>query len=603
MLMASTRGHTLSAIDAVARSVGADVVEGGGLLRISTTDRSGLLRAIEAQLTSAEQAEARAVDVDDPEDRVASLMGALPSPTLEVQCARLREDALGRALRDDGAAFHSVYQPIVDLATGQVLGFEGLLRATIGGRAVMPEPMFAAAEAAGWLPALDRIGRERAMLGAAGWLGEADLFVNVIPWVSCRPEVCLATTEQAAVDAGIRMDQLVVEVAENRWIGAMDHVLEVLAHYRQMGCRVALDDVGAGYASLNRIARVVPEVVKLDVALIHHLPDRGSVAVVRSLVAMSQELGASVVAEGVETAAQVQIVTDLGVDWAQGRFYAPPSVDPLDWPIQIPAGPRVAPRGSVPEAPGAMTPGDPMTREAQLLATLVEVADTLVEDFDLNDLFQVVVTRTVDLLDVSAVGLMLIPPDGRLQLVASTSTSMRMIELYELQAEEGPCVDCVRSGRPVIEDDLGRDETKWPRFAAEARRRGYHAVHAIPMRLRGDVIGALSLYDQQPGRLTPADVVAAQAIADLATIAVMQHRAATEFEQLTANLAYALQSRVVIEQAKGIIAATLNLPVDRSFELLRGHARRSNLRLADVATSLVDGSLQMSRLVGEPWST
>src|SRR5687768_15430506 len=164
-----------------------------------------------------------------------------------------------------------------------------------------------------------------------------------------------------------------------------------------------------------------------------------------------------------------------------------------------------------------------MPREAVLARTLVELADTLVADFDVVELLTLLADRCVDVLDVDAAGLMLVAPDGNLRVMASSSEAMRMLELFELQAQEGPCLDCYKTGSPVVNQDLETVDGRWPRFAAEALAAGFHSVHALPMRLRGTVIGALNLFHVSTGVMREADVAAAQALADVATIAILQH--------------------------------------------------------------------------------
>ena len=232
-----------------------------------------------------------------------------------------------------------------------------------------------------------------------------------------------------------------------------------------------------------------------------------------------------------------------------------------------------------------------MPREALLAKTLVELADTLVADFDVVELLTRLADRCVDVLDVAAAGLMLAAPDGSLRVMASSSDAMRMLELFELQAQEGPCLDCYRTGGPVANEDLTVDADRWPRFSSEAVAAGFLSVHALPMRLRGTVIGALNLFHVEAGAMRPADVDAAQAFADVATIAILQHRAATEAYELNDQLNRALNTRIVIEQAKGMIAERQGLDMEQAFATLRNHARNHNVRLADVATDIIKGAL------------
>ncbi len=237
-----------------------------------------------------------------------------------------------------------------------------------------------------------------------------------------------------------------------------------------------------------------------------------------------------------------------------------------------------------------------MTREALLARTLVELADTLVDDFDVVDLLTLLADRCVEVLDVDAAGLMLAGADGQLRVMASSSEAMRVLELFEVQAKEGPCLDCHRTGEPVVNQDLATVNGRWPRFASEALDAGFHSVHALPMRLRGSVIGALNLFRAGRGEMGQADIEVAQALADVATIAILQHRAALEAQVINEQLTHALNSRVVLEQAKGMIAERLNLDMERSFSLLRNHARNHNLRLGDVANAVIGGTLASSDL-------
>ena len=241
-----------------------------------------------------------------------------------------------------------------------------------------------------------------------------------------------------------------------------------------------------------------------------------------------------------------------------------------------------------------------MARETLLARTLVELADTLVDDFDVVELLTLLADRCVDVLDVGAAGIMLAAPDGDLRVMASSSEAMRVLELFELQAQEGPCLDCYNTGEDVVNQELAIVNGRWPRFAREALAAGFHSVHAIPMRLRGTVIGALNLFHIEPGEMRPADVVAAGAFADVATIAILQHRASLEAQVLNQQLNHALNSRIVIEQAKGMIAERERLDMEQAFAVLRHHARSNNLRLADVASAIIGGTLAPSSLDRPP---
>jgi len=227
---------------------------------------------------------------------------------------------------------------------------------------------------------------------------------------------------------------------------------------------------------------------------------------------------------------------------------------------------------------------------------MVELADNLVDDFDIVDLLSTLTTRCVEVLDIAAAGIMLTDGGAGLRLMSSSSDTMRVVELFEIQSQEGPCLDCFHTGIAVVNQDLTASNDRWPRFARVAVDAGFRAVDAIPMRLRGQVIGALNLFRIETGSLNDEEVAVAQALADIATIAILQNRTSTEAQVLNAQLSTALSSRIVIEQAKGIIAERLHLPIDQAFDRLRRYARDNNLRLADVAGNAVQGDLDLNQL-------
>ncbi|MEH0824212.1 MULTISPECIES: GAF and ANTAR domain-containing protein [unclassified Micromonospora] len=227
--------------------------------------------------------------------------------------------------------------------------------------------------------------------------------------------------------------------------------------------------------------------------------------------------------------------------------------------------------------------------EIQLSDVFVEMADTLVDDFDVLEFLHVLTERCVQLLGVSAAGLLLTDQQGTLQVVAASSERTRLLELFQLQTDQGPCVDCFRTGRPVSVVDLSATG-RWPRFTAAAAEVGFAAVHALPMRLRSEVIGALNLFDSQPGALDEGRLYIGQALADVATIGLLQQRAIHRRDILTEQLQTALNSRVLIEQAKGVLAERLQVDVGEAFALLRSGARSHNRRLSDLAQAIVDGS-------------
>jgi len=236
-----------------------------------------------------------------------------------------------------------------------------------------------------------------------------------------------------------------------------------------------------------------------------------------------------------------------------------------------------------------------MPREADVIHALIELADTLVEDFDVIDVLTGLTDRCVKVLGVSAAGVMLVAPeDGDLRLVASSSETMRVLELFELQVQEGPCLDAFRTGRPIEHEVLLPGSGPWPAFAAIALEAGFQSVLALPLRLRELTIGALNLFSVGQAPIDEHDLTVARGFADLATISVLQHRAAAEAQRLNEQLSAALMSRVVIEQAKGLISAHTGLNMTEAFSRLRRYARNSQLRLTDVAQTAVDGTLDPS---------
>ncbi len=241
-------------------------------------------------------------------------------------------------------------------------------------------------------------------------------------------------------------------------------------------------------------------------------------------------------------------------------------------------------------------------REALLARTFVEMADTLVADFDVADLLGVLARRCVELLDITEAGLMISHDGEVLRIAGSSSETMRLLELFELQHDEGPCVDCYRAGVPIACHDLTTSQDRWPRFTPEAIRAGFSAVYAVPMRLRDMTIGSLNLLRSAPNPLDDADLGTAQALADMATISILQYRVASEARLLSEQLERALTSRVTIEQAKGVIAQATGLDVDTAFNVMRRYARDRNEHLTDVAAALVERVLQPSALL-EPPST
>jgi GAF domain-containing protein len=230
-----------------------------------------------------------------------------------------------------------------------------------------------------------------------------------------------------------------------------------------------------------------------------------------------------------------------------------------------------------------------MMSPQRLAEVFVEVADTLVAEFDLIEFLQLVTARTAELLQAGAVGLLLADQHGRLQFMAASDEVSEMLELFEVQHSEGPCLEAFRTGAPVILADIQQGVERWPLFAPRALDAGFASAYAIPMRLRGEVLGALNLFGNQPGALELADLRIVQALVDVATIGLLQERTIRRGEVLTEQLQGALNSRVVIEQAKGALAQIHGVTVDQAFVMLRGYSRRNGRRLSEVSQTVVGG--------------
>jgi transcriptional regulator with GAF, ATPase, and Fis domain len=240
------------------------------------------------------------------------------------------------------------------------------------------------------------------------------------------------------------------------------------------------------------------------------------------------------------------------------------------------------------------------SREELLASTFVSLADTLVADFDVIDFLHTLATRSVELLDADAAGIMLADQRGGLHVMASSTEEARLLELYELQNNEGPCLDCFQTGRPVARDDLPAMRSSWPAFTEQLQGLGFHSAQALPMRLRDETIGALNLFRLKPGQLTPADLSIGQAMADVATVGLIQERAIAASELLATQLQTALSSRVQLEQAKGVLAQRAGLRMDEAFQVMRAYARSHNRRLSDVAARIIDGTLDDNQVQKGP---
>jgi GAF domain-containing protein len=233
------------------------------------------------------------------------------------------------------------------------------------------------------------------------------------------------------------------------------------------------------------------------------------------------------------------------------------------------------------------------TREELIADTFVELADTLVDDFDAVEFLHTLVERAVLLLDADAGGIMLADPRGGLEVVAASSHEVRLVELFELRSDEGPCLEAFQTGAAVTKIDPDDMRRAWPRFTQRLQEAGYASAQAVPMRLREEVIGALNVFRVASGALSPSDMKLARALADVATVGLLQERTIRSRDLLAEQLQAALHSRVLIEQAKGVLAERTGLEVDQAFTVMRTHARRHQIPLRAVAADVITGHLQL----------
>ena len=237
-----------------------------------------------------------------------------------------------------------------------------------------------------------------------------------------------------------------------------------------------------------------------------------------------------------------------------------------------------------------------VVRERRLVETFVELADTLVEDFDVVDFFASLAERVVELGIASEAGILLVDEAGDLQFVAASHERAHLLELFQVQNQEGPCQDCFTTGAPVSVSDLENEADRWPLFAPRAVSAGFRSVQAVPLRLRGTVLGAFNLFLIDAGGIDQDAEAVVQAMADVATIGLLQQRELDRAHTVEGQLQRALQTRIGIEQAKGIIAEQLGIEMDAAFALVRGYSRNHNLKLHDVTRDVVRGVLAASDL-------
>ncbi|HYP45460.1 MAG TPA: GAF and ANTAR domain-containing protein [Propionibacteriaceae bacterium] len=240
-----------------------------------------------------------------------------------------------------------------------------------------------------------------------------------------------------------------------------------------------------------------------------------------------------------------------------------------------------------------------VTREIRIAQVFVRLADTLVGDFDVAELMLELAEACIELLDVDAAGLMLVDGSGELRLVASAPDMMHDLEVFELQSEEGPCLDTMRTGKAVINVDVMQAQERWPRFTAEALEAGIRSTHALPLRLRGDLIGAVNIFSKAEQHLSDGDVALGQALADVATISLLQQRTGRDPLILAEQLQAALNTRILIEQAKGVLAERSGLHPAATFHYMRAYAQQHIQPLHSVARQVIDGRLSSTKLIAE----
>ncbi len=238
--------------------------------------------------------------------------------------------------------------------------------------------------------------------------------------------------------------------------------------------------------------------------------------------------------------------------------------------------------------------------ERRLVETFVELADTLVEDFDLLEFLATLSGRVVELGLATEAGILLADETGDLQFVAASHERAQLLELFQVQAREGPCMDCFRTGAAVLVDDLEGEVERWPAFAPRALEAGFRSVQAVPLRLRGTRLGALNLFLTRTGGVHAEGRTIVQGMADVATIGLLQQREIHRAHDVERQLQQALHSRVTVEQAKGILSEQTELEMVAAFELLRAHARRTSTKLGVVARLVVEGTLTATDLATPP---
>ncbi len=234
-------------------------------------------------------------------------------------------------------------------------------------------------------------------------------------------------------------------------------------------------------------------------------------------------------------------------------------------------------------------------RQILTATAFVEIVDTLVGDFDVIEVLTVLTSRCVELVGAAAAGILLADSNGHLRVIGASTEKIQLLELFQVQNDQGPCLDCFHTGKVVLHSDLDTG-SPWPLFAAECTNAGFGSVCAVPMRLKSHIVGCLNMFMSEPGGLSPADVALAQALADVAGIAIVQDQATRDAAVREGHLQRALISRIAIEQAKGMIAERSTMNMDDAFSRLRAYARNKNLGLTATADALINGTIAVDAI-------
>lgn len=232
-----------------------------------------------------------------------------------------------------------------------------------------------------------------------------------------------------------------------------------------------------------------------------------------------------------------------------------------------------------------------MVDQALFLRVLSEFARTLVVHYEISEVLYQLADRTTELLGVAGAGVCL-GEEGHLRFVTGVNEATVRVEQAQERVQEGVCVEAFQTGKPVAVPDLALIGDKWTDFRAEARSVGVSAVVGIPMRLDDEVLGAVNIYATEARQWSDDDIATAQVLADMATSYLVNASELEKSRRTAEQLQEALQSRIVIEQAKGVLSAERRIPIDEAFEALRAHARSHSANLRAVAEAVVNLGLR-----------